>query len=59
MKPQNLTHKFILVFQHVPHEHPGMISDVVKAKEILEILYGKPKKSIKKGWRSRSGRDNP
>lgn len=39
---------------------------VVKAKDILEVLYGKPKinkaslrVSTKKGWRSRSGRDNP
>lgn len=32
---------------------------VITAKDILEVLYGKPKLSIKKGWRSRSGRDNP
>lgn len=32
---------------------------IVNAKDILEVLYGESKKGIKKGWRSRSGRDSP
>jgi len=32
---------------------------IAKAKDILEVLYGVMKKASKKGWRSRSGRDNP
>lgn len=37
----------------------GRPTVIVKAKDILEVLYGEVKISNKKGWRSRSGRDNP